>query len=107
MSDMRACANVCREDLLEDLLRERDDVVAQRDACREAISVLRAAEQALEELPNTLHAMGGPLGGQPTRCVCACVRVRMRVCACVHACARMCVLHGLPDSQAMVVVHVG
>ncbi|KAF5830210.1 Dynamin GTPase effector domain-containing protein [Dunaliella salina] len=51
-----------REDLLEELLCEREDVVAQRSACKEAIQVLNAAVQALEELPNTLHAMGGPRG---------------------------------------------
>lgn len=37
-----------REDLLEDLLSEREDVTTQRRDCKEAISVLQAAMQALE-----------------------------------------------------------
>eukprot|EP00198_Chlamydomonas_reinhardtii_P007892 XP_001697229.1 dynamin-related GTPase [Chlamydomonas reinhardtii] len=49
-----------RDELLDSLLTEAEDVVVRRNAAREAVAVLRAAVTALEEVP---HEMATGLGG--------------------------------------------
>lgn len=47
-----------RDDLLDALLTEADDVVVRRGAAKEAVSVLRAAVAALDEVPHELAGGG-------------------------------------------------
>jgi len=54
-----------REELLGDLLAEREDVMAQRRACKEALGALQAAVKALEELPNELAGSSATAGSAP------------------------------------------
>ncbi|GIL71585.1 hypothetical protein Vretimale_710 [Volvox reticuliferus] len=51
-----------RDDLLDALLTEADDVVARRSAAKEAVGVLRAAVSALEEVPNEMLMGAGGHG---------------------------------------------
>jgi Dynamin GTPase effector domain len=46
--------HVCREELFEDMIRERPDVASKRDECRMALRALKDAVAALESLPADL-----------------------------------------------------
>jgi len=51
-----------KEDMLEVLLSERDDVVEQRRTCQEAVNALQQAVKALDEVPGELSGCGMPGG---------------------------------------------
>ncbi|KAG2490563.1 hypothetical protein HYH03_010957 [Edaphochlamys debaryana] len=52
-----------RDDMLDNLLTEADDVVARRTAARDAVAVLRAAVAALDEVPMEMTSAGGGAAG--------------------------------------------
>lgn len=45
---------LAREDLFEEMIKERADVAAKRDECRTALRALKEALAALESLPSDL-----------------------------------------------------
>ncbi|KXZ51969.1 hypothetical protein GPECTOR_11g91 [Gonium pectorale] len=54
-----------RDDLLDGLLTEADDVVARRNAAKEAVAILRSAVAALEEVPLEMQHAGTSTNGTP------------------------------------------
>ncbi|KAJ9521046.1 hypothetical protein QJQ45_022772 [Haematococcus lacustris] len=48
-----------KDDLLEELLGEREEVVTQRKTAQEALAALQSANKALSELPNELGSAAG------------------------------------------------
>ena len=57
-----------RDDVIDELLSERDDIVAQRRACKESLAALQESLQALEAIPAQLVQLsnGGEVKNQLT-----------------------------------------
>lgn len=67
MQSADKCSVLCREDLFEEMIRERPDVAAKREECRMALRALKEALSALESLPADLISRinGGSLAAMP------------------------------------------